>query len=99
MPPLPLELAQPVASPLHGTWAVDVARLAMPPEARPRRVQIRFAPAPDGRLSTLVEVAEDGESVLLDGSADPLQNQRMERADALDCLGAPGVAAQIRDFT
>ena len=27
---------EPVASPLHGTWAVDVARLPMPPEARPR---------------------------------------------------------------
>ena len=47
---------EPVASPLHGTWAVDIARLPMPPEARPRSVQIRFAPAPDGRLSSLVEV-------------------------------------------
>ena len=37
-------------------------------------------------LSTLVEVAEDGSSLLLDGSADALQNQRMEHADALDCV-------------
>ena len=47
---------EPLSSPLYGTWAVDVARLPMPPEARPRSVRIRFAPAPDGRLSTLVEV-------------------------------------------
>lgn len=48
-------------------------------------VNARLAPGGESMLSTLVEVAEDGSSVLLDGSADALQNQRMERAEALDC--------------
>ncbi len=49
-------------------------------------VSARLAPGNESVLSTLVAVAEDGTSLLLDGSADPLQNQRMERADALDCV-------------
>ena len=49
-------------------------------------VSARLAPGNESVLSTLVEVAEDGSSLLLDGSADALQNQRMERADALDCV-------------
>ncbi len=48
-------------------------------------VSARLAPGRESVLSTLLEVAEDGSSVLLDGSADALQNQRMERAEALDC--------------
>ena len=49
-------------------------------------VSARLAPGNESVLSTLVEVAEDGSSLLLDGSADALQNQRMERANALDCV-------------
>ena len=49
-------------------------------------VSARLAPGNESVLSTLVEVAEDGSSLLLDGSADALQNQRMEHADALDCV-------------
>lgn len=49
-------------------------------------VSARLAPGGESVLSTLVDVAEDGSSVLLDGSADTQQNARMERAEALDCV-------------
>jgi c-di-GMP-binding flagellar brake protein YcgR len=49
-------------------------------------VSARLAPGRESVLSTLIEVADDGTSVLLDGSADPAQNVRMARADALDCV-------------
>lgn len=45
-------------SPLIGSWAVDIARLPVPPEARPKRVTITFAEADDGRLSTSVQVED-----------------------------------------
>lgn len=46
------------ASPLIGVWAVDVARLPIPAEARPQRVTITFAEAGSGRLATRVEVVD-----------------------------------------
>ncbi len=49
-------------------------------------VSARLAPGSESVLSTLIEVAEDGSSVLLDGCADAQQNARMERAEALDCV-------------
>ena len=55
----PLASAQTAAaSPLLGTWAVDVARLPIPPQMRPRSVSIRFEAAPDARLATTVEVID-----------------------------------------
>lgn len=46
--------AQP--SPLIGEWSVDLERLPMPPEARPRSVRIVFAEAEAGAMNTRVEV-------------------------------------------
>ncbi|WP_197042112.1 helix-turn-helix transcriptional regulator [Sandarakinorhabdus oryzae] len=47
------------ASPLVGSWALDVSRI--PAEERPGRVTITFRKAPDGKWTTLVEiVAPDG---------------------------------------
>src|SRR5256885_11244196 len=37
--------AQSSASPLLGSWAVDVSRLPLPPEARPKSVTFRFSEA------------------------------------------------------
>jgi DNA-binding CsgD family transcriptional regulator len=49
------------ASPLVGSWALDVSRI--PETERPQRVTMTFRQAPDGRWTTLVEiVAPDGSS-------------------------------------
>lgn len=50
--------ASPERSPLIGTWSVDVSRLPMPPEARPRRVTITFDQPERGTWSTKVEVVD-----------------------------------------
>jgi hypothetical protein len=54
-------LAQPGESPLLGSWSVDVSRLPIPPEARPKSVTIAFADAGHGRWKTDVEIlGQDG---------------------------------------
>ena len=61
-PQSPATAATPVASrasPLVGSWALDVSRL--PAAEQPGRVTITFRKAPDGKWTTLVEiVAPDG---------------------------------------
>jgi hypothetical protein len=54
--------AQPTTrSPLLGTWAVDVSKLPIPPEQRPKSVTFTFNDAGGGKWSTLVDiVAPDG---------------------------------------
>jgi hypothetical protein len=47
-----------------GKWAVDISRLPIPAEARPRSVTITFAEAADGRLATRVEVVRPDDSVM-----------------------------------
>jgi hypothetical protein len=48
-------------SPLLGAWAVDVSRLPIPPEARPKSVTFTFAEAGEGKWTTHVDiVAADG---------------------------------------
>lgn len=61
-PPAALPISVPAAaSPLAGSWALDVARL--PETERPARVTFSFRQAPDGKWTTLVEiVAPDGSS-------------------------------------
>ena len=46
-------------SPLVGRWSVDVSRLPMPPEARPRSVTITFADV-DGKWATTVDIVDAG---------------------------------------
>lgn len=71
--PLPLRAAEP-ASPtgVLGTWAVDLARLPMPPEARPRSVTLRFSDEGGGRLRTQVEVVDPGGARLQADGVTPL---------------------------
>ena len=54
--------AQAVApSPLLGSWAVDVARLEMPPEKRPKGVTVTYKDAGGGKWDAKVEIlAPDG---------------------------------------
>jgi outer membrane murein-binding lipoprotein Lpp len=47
-------------SPLVGRWAVDVSRLPMAPEARPRSVTITFAGSADATWSTQVDIVDAG---------------------------------------
>ena len=66
-----------VASPLVGRWTLEVDRLPMPPEARPRRVGLEFRDAGAGRWTTHVEI------VHADGS-------RMHADSTLPLDGTPG---------
>ena len=48
-------------SPFLGRWAVDVAKLPLPPEQRPKSVTMTFRDAGGGKWSTIVDiVAPDG---------------------------------------
>lgn len=67
------------ASPLLGSWAVDLSRLPMPPEARPKSVTITYSDAGGGKWRADVDVLRpDGskdhaESVYpLDGTPVPV---------------------------
>ena len=68
------------ASPIFGTWEVDVSKLPMPPEARPKQVQIVFRPVEDGRVSTQVSVT------LADGNV-------MASQSVTDLSGTPAKAS------
>lgn len=43
---------------LLGSWAVDVARMPLPPAARPRKVTITFSDAGEGRLAMDVVIVD-----------------------------------------
>lgn len=103
------------ASPLIGSWAVDVSRLPTPPEARPKSATITFADAGDGRWMTHVDIvdAAGGEShavgtAALDGTAAPVQGSPEADTVALKspapnvlimALAREGVPASTRVYT
>ncbi|HTH28042.1 MAG TPA: hypothetical protein VL918_06200 [Sphingobium sp.] len=61
VPVAPVTVQATPESPLLGSWAVDVSRLPMPPEARPKRVTITYSDAGGGKWRTDVEVLrQDG---------------------------------------
>jgi hypothetical protein len=73
------------ASPLLGSWGVDVSRLPMPPGARPKSVTITFSEAGDGKWSTRVDIlGGDGSERHItstyapDGIAVPVQGDTAE---------------------
>jgi hypothetical protein len=73
------------ASPLLGRWAVDVSRLAMPPETRPKSVTFTFSDAGGGKWTTKVDIfGGDGSerhmssTYALDGSPAPIQGDMAE---------------------
>lgn len=87
----------PAASPLLGSWAVDTARLTMPPEARPKSVTITYSDVGGGKWKTNVAVVlPDGKSVkatsiyVPDGSAVPVEGH-FEADTAATRLPEPGV--------
>lgn len=64
--------AEPAATPIFGTWDVDISKLPMPPEARPKSVVIRFQPIAPGRLSTQVRVTTADGSIMASESVTDL---------------------------
>lgn len=97
-----------------GTWAVDIERLPMPPQARPRSVTISFAPAGEARVRMRVEVVDpsgsrlvaDGETPL-DGSPTPVASNfeadvsatTLPRPEVLVLqLGKNGIPASTRVY-
>lgn len=105
----------PERSPLIGMWSVDVSKLPMPPEARPKRVTIAFAQPARGWWSTKVEVVDasgatyraEGEHSL-DGTPAPvtggfesdIASATMPTPDVLILtLGHDGVPGSTRIYT
>lgn len=92
-------LAQtPPASPLLGSWAVDVARLPVPPEARPKSVTMTFSDAGGGKWRTNVDIlAGDGSERHMtstytpDGTPAPILGDQMEADRSAVKLPEPGV--------
>lgn len=66
------------ASPLLGTWTVDVSRLPVPAEVRPKSVTITFSEEGGGKWTTRVEIISN------DGSA-----RRMTSKYSLDGVSVP----------
>jgi len=102
------------APPLAGKWAVDVSRLPMPPEARPRSVTITFAAAEENKWTTRVEIVDAAGAksqaegtAPLDGTPTPVQGSmetdmaavKMPMPNVLVMqLGKGGVPASTRIY-
>jgi hypothetical protein len=87
----------PSTSPLLGSWAVDIAKLTMPPEAWPKSVTITYSDAGGGKWRTKVDVVlPDGKAVqaistyVPDGTATPVEGN-LEADMAATRLPEPGV--------
>lgn len=103
------------ASPLIGSWAVEVSRLPMSPEVRPKSVTIMLSDAGGGKWATQVEVVDAGgakshvEGIsTLDGTPAPVKgNLEADLAAAkmpapsvlIMMLGKGGVPASTRVYT
>lgn len=61
---LPALAAPPAKSPLAGQWTLNVSALPMPPEARPKSVDLVFRDAPDGKWITQVEIVDQKDNKL-----------------------------------
>jgi hypothetical protein len=71
-------LAAPPVAPLLGSWALDLMRSEIPPEARPRSVTITYADVGAGKWNTTVNiVGSNGHKIdatatyMLDGTSAP----------------------------
>lgn len=69
------------ASPLLGSWAVDVTRLSIPAAARPKSVTITFSDSGGGKWTTHVDIVDASGSAshavshaALDGTVAPVKN-------------------------
>jgi hypothetical protein len=85
-------------SPLLGSWAVDVSRLPVPPEARPKSVTFTFSDAGGGKWTTKVDIlGGDGSerhmssTCALDGTAAAIEGDMSEADVAAIKLPQPNV--------
>lgn len=70
MPSVPALAGSPHVSRLIGRWAVDVSRMARPPQKRPKSVTITFGDAGSGKWTTQVDVVGlDGSKSHVEGTA------------------------------
>ena len=109
-------LAQAAARPpILGAWAVDVTRLPVPPEARPKSVTMTFSDAGAGKYRTNVDIvlADGSEShgsstYPLDGTAAPVIGSPEADVSAVIApepdvlvmvLGKGGMGGSTRVFT
>ncbi len=85
------------ASPLLGSWTVDVSRLPIPPAVRPKSVTISFSDGGGGKWTTRVDIVDASgaashatSSAALDGTAAPVRDSIEADTVAL-MLPAPNV--------
>ncbi|MDZ3830319.1 MAG: hypothetical protein U0S50_00710 [Sphingopyxis sp.] len=111
----PVLAAEAAVSPLIGTWAVDVASLPIPPEARPKSVTITYSDAGAGQWRTLVDVtlpdgkmvqaksvwSPDGKPVHVEGNleADTAATRMPEPNVMITALALGGVPGSMRTYT
>jgi len=88
----------PAPSPLLGSWAVDVSRLPIPLEARPKSVTITFADAGGAKWKVNVDIVDAGGSKInaygtyaLDGTAAPGQGSTIEADTGAIRMPVPNV--------
>ena len=101
-------------SPLLGSWAVDLERLPMPPEARPKSVTITYGALADGRWQTRVDIigkdyenhtagtyTPDGTPYVVEGSPEAdIAAVKLPAPNVLVMvLGKGGVPASTRIYT
>jgi hypothetical protein len=102
-------------SALFGRWAVDVSRLPVPPEARPKSVTIAFGDAGDAKWTMHVEIVDTGGAkteatgtYTLDGRATPVHGSIEADTGAAKtpapnvlvlALGKGGIPASTRIYT
>lgn len=103
------------ASPLLGSWSVDVSRLPVPPEARPKSVVITFRDVGGGKWEAQIDIAgNDGTkrhsegTAALDGTPTPVKESDEADIFALQLpapdvlvmqLGKDGIPASTRIYT
>jgi hypothetical protein len=83
-------------SPLLGTWALEVARMPIPPEARPKSVTITFAEVGQGKWSTKVDIVDsDGSERHMasastpNGAAAAIEGDQLEADTGAAIIPAP----------
>ena len=94
---VPARAGSSAASPLLGSWAVDVSRLPMPPAARPKSVTFTFSDAGGGKWTTHVDIVDASgvashatSTASLDGTPAPIKDSIEADTVALK-LPAPNV--------
>jgi hypothetical protein len=94
----------PTVSPLVGHWAIDVAKLPIPPEARPKSVVLDFHDPGGGKWSTQVEIVDQNggrmhaEATLpLDGTPGPVTGNYWADVSAMKMPASNVLVVQLVD--